>query len=460
MRLSLALLLGLLLALPFLSASPVALITVYMMAFAPYVWILSRADVSESWAPLVITAIIARLYFCVWEPVLSDDIYRYVWEGRVSLAGFNPFAHAPSSEVLAALRDAQIWPRVNHPEIPTIYPPIAQGIFALNALWDGGTTSLRMVFLAIEAGLCFVVVRALSSRLRFVFLSVYALNPLVIVEVAWSGHLDVIAYLSLCAAMLLWQRNPDLTLRLSASVGMLLGLSIGAKFLGVMGLGAMALSPTPHRWYTRAVIVVVAVMIVIVSYGPFADAGKDLLSGFGTYAASWQSNDSVFRAIYVGVEESLKRDGEKRIFQIAGQSLASDQLAATTGKAVAVLVMVVVFGFVVQVLRRPLYGFLVLMLTLLVMAPTVHPWYVAWLVPFAAVCWDDEPDGATSRAAVAWSASCILAYLAWWSTINEGPWRVPTWAVVVQLVSVFGAIWSRKRYLTLNRRVSRASEPV
>lgn len=452
MRLPLALLLGLLVALPFLSAHPLVLIAVYGLAFGPYAWLLSRMDASWSWMPLVLTAVTARVFLSFWEPVLSDDIFRYVWEGRVSLAGFNPFAYAPSSEVLASLRDARIWPQVNHPEIPTIYPPIAQAVFTLNALWDGGTTSLRWLFLGIELGLCALIFRILSAHMRVVFLVVYALNPLVIVEVAWSGHLDVIAYLSLCAAMLLWQQNPHSSTRLSLGVGTLLGLSIGAKFLGVMGLGLMVLSPTVHRLKSRVVIALVAVLVVGLSYIPFVDAGKDLFAGFGTYAASWQSNDSVFRAIYVGVEESLKHNGHKRIFQIAGQGLASDQIAATTGKFVAVVVMALVFGFVVQVLRRPLYGFLVLMLTLLVMAPTVHPWYVAWLVPFAALCWDDEFDGAMASAAVLWSATCILAYLAWWSYISHGPWKVPDWAVAVQLVGVVGAMGFKNRFKGLNRR--------
>ena len=64
-------------------------------------------------------------------PTLSDDVYRYVWEGRVIRHGGNPYRTSPASAELAPLRDTVIWPRVNHPELATIYPPLAEAAFAV-----------------------------------------------------------------------------------------------------------------------------------------------------------------------------------------------------------------------------------------------------------------------------------------------------------------------------------------
>ena len=83
-------------------------------------------------APLWLVAVFGLLFRATLlpaSPTLSDDIYRYVWDGRVQAAGINPYRYAPASEALAHLRDGTIYPGVNHREIPTIYPPAAQALF-------------------------------------------------------------------------------------------------------------------------------------------------------------------------------------------------------------------------------------------------------------------------------------------------------------------------------------------
>lgn len=432
--------LGILLgSLPFLAESPAALIAVYALAFIPYAMVL-RA--STDIRVVIGLALVFRIFLSLFEPILSDDLYRYVWEGRVSLAGLNPFSLAPSDAALTHLRDSWIWPSVNHPEIPTIYPPISQAIFALNAIWEGGTTSMRLVFVAIELGLVALATRWLTAGERNIFLPAYLLNPLIVVELGWSGHLDVVAYMSVLVALLIWQRGGH-ELRWVLAAGLMLGLSISAKFLGVMALGLMLLTPGPRTLQNRATLAVLSVAVVGVSYGPFLGAGAELFSGFGTYAASWRSNDMVFRAIYSATEFGLQLGhSDKLVFEVLGRSVASDQVAATAGKGIAVLVLMIVFGFAVAVIRDSLYGFLLLMLTLLIMAPTVHPWYVAWLVPFAVL---SVGSRALGLSALLWSASVVLAYTAWHSYHGGGPWTVPHWAVAIQAFSLIMGLWRIKR---------------
>ena len=78
---------------------------------------------------LLTCAAAARLLCAASPPVLSDDLYRYVWDGRVQAAGINPYLHAPAAGALHALRDTEVHPRVNHPDVRTIYPPLAQILF-------------------------------------------------------------------------------------------------------------------------------------------------------------------------------------------------------------------------------------------------------------------------------------------------------------------------------------------
>lgn len=415
-------------ALPLLGAWPATLLSIYALAFIPYFALLPTRGSHSAipWKWLLGAALLVRIWLVFWPPILSDDLFRYVWEGRVFVAGLNPFVLAPNADELIFLRDSEIWPSINHSHIPTIYPPVAQFVFGFNALIDGGGTSLRLIFVALELILTGLIVRELPALRRYQFCLIYLLNPLVIIELAWSGHLDAIAYLSALWGLLLWLNRRSVVL-----VGLILGLSISTKFLGIMALALVVLTPGrslgPKAW-----VALVSVITVGATYLPFAEAGPDLLAGFGTYAASWRSNDIFFRAIYSLSETVLTLpDGQKVVFDLPQGSLASDQISATLGKAFAVCAMSCAFVWSVTVIRRPVQGFLLLMGTLLLFAPTVHPWYVAWLVPFAAAAEKPE-DTPMARAALIWSASVILAYLAWLSYGNGGAWHTPSWVAWVQ----------------------------
>ena len=82
-----------------------------------------------SWKGVVLLALLFRATLFLTTPTLSDDIFRYVWDARVQSSGINPYTYEPKSEHLAHLRDQEIYPRINHPEISTIYPPFAQMVF-------------------------------------------------------------------------------------------------------------------------------------------------------------------------------------------------------------------------------------------------------------------------------------------------------------------------------------------
>ncbi|XSC42977.1 hypothetical protein ACF1BQ_033345 [Bradyrhizobium sp. RDT10] len=71
--------------------------------------------------------IVLRAYVLLFDPLLSSDIYRYVWDGRVQAAGINPYRYFPADEALAFLRDGTIFPNINRADTAvTIYPPVAQ----------------------------------------------------------------------------------------------------------------------------------------------------------------------------------------------------------------------------------------------------------------------------------------------------------------------------------------------
>ena len=108
-------------------------------------------------------AVLFRLLLLDTAPSLSDDIYRYLWDARVQAAGGNPYAHAPDAAPLEGLRDED-WSRINHPELVTVYPPVAQWFFlAAHLVWPG-VTGLKAALVLCDLLLIAVLWRLLRVR--------------------------------------------------------------------------------------------------------------------------------------------------------------------------------------------------------------------------------------------------------------------------------------------------------
>jgi hypothetical protein len=133
---------------------------------------------------------------------LSDDVNRYVWEGRIQTEGYNPYTLAPDSDELVHLRDAN-WEGVNHKYLPSVYPPAAQFLFRLcYTIWPDGRC-LRLILTLLDLG-TLLVLFGLAKRYKMEqrHLLLYALNPLVLLYIAGEGHLDAAPVFFLMTAIL------------------------------------------------------------------------------------------------------------------------------------------------------------------------------------------------------------------------------------------------------------------
>ena len=176
-------------------------------------WIVIRARSSNSTLLIAIAfAIIFRLSILFAPPYLSDDIYRYVWDGRVQAASINPYRYIPAAPELAHLRDETIYPKINRKDwAHTIYPPVAQVVFFLTTRISESVTWMKATMLLFELVTFWAVAQllALLGRPRQLLL-MYAWHPLVIWEFAGSGHVDAISIAFIALAFLAWQRKSDL----------------------------------------------------------------------------------------------------------------------------------------------------------------------------------------------------------------------------------------------------------
>jgi hypothetical protein len=372
-------------------------------------------------------ALVFRIVMALGPPALSDDVYRYVWDGRVQLHGIHPYLHPPLDPALESLRDSD-WEHINHRELETIYPPLSEAVFAGLAAMGAGVRGFKMA-----AGLAdFAVVLALAYLLRCVSLPpervlLYAWNPLAIVETAGSGHHEAfgIALVVLAAA---WTHvgRPRL-----AALGLAGGIQIKL-------LPAAMIPSYVRRWPVSAVVVLTVATIAIAL--PYALTGPAFGGGMLHYAGRWERNGFLFEGI-LGIYEALDlapwlKTGLSALQQrLAWDALPWDwlyrhvwppHLARATAAALAVAWLArVSLRNDLDAARQTFAAFG----GVLLLAPTMHPWYVLWILPFAAAF--------LSRGGLWLAALVPLAYL---GGVGDVPW----WARAIEFVPAFALLlWGR-----------------
>jgi len=186
----------------------------------------------------------------------SDDVPRYIWEGRILLEGYNPFTIPPEDPRLAPFRD-EVYPLINHKDMPAIYPPVAQYVFMLLSALTHRVEDYRLFLLIVECvaiGLMFRWVKTLGLPRERVM--IYAFNPLVLVGIAGHGHMD-----SLQILFLVWALVCHASRRAGAAMA-LVTLAGLVKFLAFFALPFLVNKRTLKY-------LPLCLGIVLVSYAPF-----------------------------------------------------------------------------------------------------------------------------------------------------------------------------------------------
>ena len=360
--------------------TPFPAVSLWAVAFAAY-FIAAGASEGLDRRHIWAGGIALRVGMFPSTPALSEDIYRYMWDGWVQRNGVNPFQHAPSAPDVEALR-TDWWPLINHADVPTIYPPGAQLVFLVLAWIAPAWWIYKFAWLAADLAGAWLVGR-LSRGRGSVPLLLYLWSPLLVVEVAWSAHVDPLGVaLMLGAVALAGAAQP------AWRAGVLLGLGAAIKFAPLAAVPALW---RRHGWLAA----VIAVAVPVILYVPFLSAGQALFGGLRTYADIWQFNAGLY-----SVFERLP---------------GPDDLPKWIGAAVVGTVVVR------AVLRRWSLGrtlFWAIGAALLV-SPTVHPWYVLWVLPFACLY--------RSRGWLLFTGTVFLAYAGRDAYLATGVWPEPAW---------------------------------
>ena len=222
---------------------------------------------------IVVVAVTMRLIVLSEDPILSTDIYRYVWDGRVQATGINPYRYVPADPALAQLRDAIIYPNIERADYATtIYPPVAQLFFFAVTRIAETLTAMRLALIGCEAVTLIVLIDLLRRLGKPVTLAVaYAWHPLAVWEVASSGHVDALMVTLVMVGVWLLVRHR----RIAAGVFVALG-ALAKPY---------AIAALPACWRPWGWRLPLAVLLVIVAcYLPYLGVGKGvfgfLLNGY------------------------------------------------------------------------------------------------------------------------------------------------------------------------------------
>ncbi len=359
-------------------------------------------------------------------PNPQDDYYRYLWDGSVAAQGLNPYRYSPDEAIEAASQRAgrdprlvaaarparEILPRINQPQLTTIYPPVAQvGFAAAYQLQPFSATSLRIVFLSFDLATFVLLVRLLRRLGLSPGLSlVYWWNPVALNWIYGEVHMDVMVFPFVMLAILFTlSSRPVLT-------GASLAVAVGVKLWPVALLPVLA-----WRWHGKwREMLAASLSCVILSFlllSPMVFAHSNAAAGLWTYAETWENNAG--------------------LYSLLESALALWMSTVDAALLARLITAALLLAWIVVVLRKQretpqalLRACLVVTAAIFLLSPAQFPWYYTWTLPFL----------------VFWLARALLAYtvlLPLYYFVEAHPWIV--WLEHAPFWLVLALDWRRSR---------------
>lgn len=320
-------------------------------------------------------SLIFRLILLPGIPIHENDIYRYIWEGKVFAAGINPYKYPPVQasvmpssadekqdfKTLKAIRDADpgSYRRISYKDVPAVYPPLTQTVFALSALLaPGALWFMKALFVMLDMGVI-IFIYLILTRLRQnpLYIIIYSWNPLVLKEFANSGHYDALAVFFVMAFVYFLIREKY------TFSSVLLGLGILSKFYPLIFAPLFLLKKKYGAFLT-------SLAVAAAGYAPFFFWGNTgpmtVFKGLGTYARHWSVNGFIFELISSIL--LLFREHPEIISKIICGSIFT-------------AVWIYLFFKKQDIIEKMFRSLTALFL----LSPVGDPWYLCWVMPFICI---------------------------------------------------------------------------
>lgn len=387
-------------------------------AFAAWVWAVRSWEKNATPMLIIAVATLLRLFLLPLPPTLSDDTLRYVWDGRVVRAGFNPYQWAPEAEELAELRDP-MWERMPHKEVPTVYPPLALTVFSLGSLLPFPLVSVKILITLAEILGCYLLLRLAAVRgLPAGRVAWYAWCPLASMEVAGMGHIDGIVVAAQAGAVLWLASGPSKLVH----AGVAGAAGVLAKLVPLVVLPTWA-RQSGRPWF----FLTVTGLVLVVAFLPVAISVGGVPPGLVRYGVSWEFNGPLYEPLWRLIDRAEITDEVKGTLDKLGDATVGDFSLGRERlyplyhyvypQFMAKLILLAVFGVLyLLVWRDPrlIEGTGRVMSAVVLVTATFYPWYLLWVLPWAAL--------ARHRAWLVLAATIQLAYLPGLTGVDLFPW--------------------------------------
>ncbi len=389
-------------------------------AMAVFWTLRAREDARSLWL-ILLAGLAFRAILIPSNQIQEDDVYRYLWDGKVYANEVNPYKFAPDQityfkqfmirepanfaktydaasvrelEKLAKLkweneRALKFMERINHSHLPTIYPPMAQSVFkwAYQAKPDS-IVAMRIAFLFFDllaAGFLIFTLKALGKKKSLVL--IYFWSPLIIKETFNSTHLDIIGIALLTGAIYCLVK-----MRFYWS-HFFLALSVASKLYPVVLFPFFLKEQLQRRSEKFASPLALSALCasifggtILLLYLPFLDIGTKVFSSLKSFGTFWQSNDSIFAILVWFYRDALG-------FSPEGPVGFSYDMPSLLAKITVMALLGAVWSYLLIWSRRPeenlehpslpcIRHLFVLMGMIFCLSPVQNPWYLGWVVPF------------------------------------------------------------------------------
>ncbi len=399
----------------------------YAISFLPYLWMVvnlrREPEVQLSQRLLLMSVGVSSCTLLSMEPVLSEDVWRYVWDGFVTSNGINPYCYPPDSPHLDAFAEDNrltvTRSLIGHSELPTIYPPFAQTIFSFSSLFTPSSLPIRCLGAIALILSTHLLCRLLEARKINPSLAIlFAFNPLVLVETSVSGHVDIFA----------------------------VGFVLFALRLARLGYGYLSASAVCGAVLTKVIPILIMPLILRRRWGPWllcfgVIAGVYGLLGINdcaplgslsTFSGKWRHNEGVFGLLNWMYESALSGiDPRSFLPKTLSYWLTGTHQINTAGLLATVATKLTCLSLILGAYfwgrTKPWLDELkvfALFGCFFLCSPVVHPWYLIWVLPLLPFLW--SLHGLSGSAPLIWwSLSSLVAYNARIELLVNQRWHTP-----------------------------------